>query len=466
MGTTAASPPGPLADVAVVDLSRLLPGPLAARLLADLGARVVKVEEPRLGDPVRQAPPLVGGTSSLAALLLAGVESVALDLKRPAAREVLHRLLARADVLLDTFRPGTLARLDLAPEELAQRYPRLVHCSLTGWGETGPYAARAGHDLTYQAVAGALAPLVGDADQPAVPIADVAGAWSAVASILAALHARQHSGRGSRIDASLFDAAVHANVTAWAAAAGGAGAVGEALPLAGGLACYRVYLTADGGRLAVGALEPHFWRRLCTAAGRPDLARRQFPRGGEARHRLEAEVAVMVASRTREAWRHLLESIDVPVEPVLSLDEARRHPQTRARGLLAERGGTPRLAFPARFDGRRPPWGGRVPALGEHTARVSEEARSRPRRRRATAGCRAPLQPEAVLPPAPPALSRGRRRGRDRADLQRGLLRWRLGPAPGGPARARTFRSCPADPLRRGLHRTTRNLDEVSIPDP
>ncbi|HSL81199.1 MAG TPA: CaiB/BaiF CoA-transferase family protein, partial [Thermoanaerobaculia bacterium] len=168
----------PLRGILVVDLSRHLPGPLAAQLLASLGARVVKVEEPRAGDPVRLAPPVVrtgprtgtGPTSSLAALLLSGVESVALDLKRPGGREVLERLLERADVLLETFRPGTLARLGFPPEELRERFPRLVVCSLSGWGEDGPYAARAGHDLTYQALAGALAPT---AATPAYPVTSI-----------------------------------------------------------------------------------------------------------------------------------------------------------------------------------------------------------------------------------------------------------------------------------------------------
>ncbi|HXT51322.1 MAG TPA: CaiB/BaiF CoA-transferase family protein, partial [Thermoanaerobaculia bacterium] len=160
----------PLRGLLVVDLTRHLPGPLGARLLADLGARVIKVEEPQAGDPVRAAAPLVGGKSPLAAMLLAGVESVALDLKQPAAVEALRGLLARADVLLESFRPGTMARLGLAPEVLRERYPRLVICSLAGWGQTGPYSARAGHDITYQAIGGALA---STGVTPPIPVADV-----------------------------------------------------------------------------------------------------------------------------------------------------------------------------------------------------------------------------------------------------------------------------------------------------
>src|SRR5436305_1738911 len=179
--------PSPLQGTLVVDLSRHLPGPLAGRLLAGLGARVVKVEEPSLGDTIRTSPPVREGVGALGAILLAGVESLALDLKDSGAKGVLERLLARADVLLESFRPGTLARLGLPPEELRRRFPGLVICSLTGWGQSGPYAARAGHDLTYQAAAGTLA---ATAAMPALPVADLIGGWSAVTALPAALLGR------------------------------------------------------------------------------------------------------------------------------------------------------------------------------------------------------------------------------------------------------------------------------------
>jgi crotonobetainyl-CoA:carnitine CoA-transferase CaiB-like acyl-CoA transferase len=357
----------PLRGLLVVDLSRQLPGPLAARLLADLGARVVKVEEPREGDPVRSAGPLVGGASPLAAMLLSGVESIALDLKRPAAVEILRGLLARADVLIESFRPGTLARFGLAPAMLRERFPRLVICSLTGWGQEGPYASRAGHDLTYQAIGGALAAVPAP---PAIPVADVVGAWSAVASVLAALVARERGGGGAWIDQSLLEAALHANVTGWAAEAAGARRVGEALPLTGALPCYGVYPARDGRPIAVAALEPHFWRRFCAAVERRDLVHSQYARGPRARQK----VAKLIASRTGEEWSALLAEHDVPVEPVLALGEALAHPQVAARELL-RRGddGLPRLGFPARFDGERPRGGEAVGALGADTIAMLAE---------------------------------------------------------------------------------------------
>ncbi len=357
----------PLAGLLVVDLSRLLPGPLASRLLADLGARVIKVEEPETGDPVRLAPPRRGGTGALAGLLLAGVESVALDLKERSGRTVLEALLNRADVLIESFRPGTLARFGFPPERLRERWPRLVVCSISGWGTDGPYAARAGHDLTYQAIAGALAPTT---SMPAVPVADLIGAWSAVSAVLAALLEREKSGRGSHVDASLFDAGVHANLTGWAAGAGGRKKIGESLPLTGAFPCYNLYRTAEGDVLALAALEPHFWRRFCRAAGRTDLTGRQYSTSRRA-HR---KVAALIRGRTRGEWLELLAREDIPAEMVLSAAEAREHPQTRARGVVSDGPDTlPRLAFPARLDGERPSASSRVPGHGEHTRAILEE---------------------------------------------------------------------------------------------
>ncbi len=383
----------PLGDLVVVDLSRNYPGPLTARLLADLGARVIKVEEPELGDPARLAPPRRHGVGTLSALLLGGVESVALNLKKPAAQEALRRLLARADVLLETFRPGTLARLGFEPAELRRQFPRLVICSLSGFGQEGPYAQRAGHDITYQALSGAMAS--NPEQPPSLPVADVAGAWSAACSILAALYRRRETGEGTWIDTSLFDAAVHANLVHWAALpsahlvglsepagterepVNGTG-LGEPGLLTGALSCYGVYTTADGKPFALAALEPHFWQRFCRAAGRKDLERRHLSRDPETR----AEVAALLASRTRADWRQLCEEHDIPAEPVLTPAEAAAHPQLAARDLLrSDPGGRPRLAFPARFDGTRPHVAEDYPELGMHTDAVMAELGLRTARR-------------------------------------------------------------------------------------
>lgn len=354
-----------------MDLSRHLPGPLATRLLADLGARVIKVEEPELGDPVRRAPGAGESPGALAALLLAGVESVALDLKQPESRARLESLLANADVLVESFRPGTLARLGMAPGDLRARFPRLVICSLSGFGQDGPLASHAGHDLTYQALAGALAPLPAP---PAQPVADLVGAWSAACATLAALWARERSGQGAWIDASLLDAGVAANVLGWAAQAARPRPVGEPLALSGASPCYGVYRTGDGQHLALALLESRFWAAFCELVGEPQLLPQQWDSGPDARRAVEA----VVARHSREEWERMLAGVDLPIAPVLSAAEAAALPQTSSRGMLG-RGADQhlRVGFPARFDGRRLRVDAAVPALGAHGHAVSMEVDTR-----------------------------------------------------------------------------------------
>lgn len=369
----------PLAGLLVVDLSRYLPGPLVSRLLADLGARVLKIEEPTLGDPARHDPQGRDGKSALAAMLLAGHESLALDLKKDAARACLEELLLEADVLVESFRPGTLARLGLDPAELRQRFPRLVIASVTGWGQDGPHAHRAGHDLTYQALAGSLA---SSGHMPTVQVADIVGAWSAVSAVLAALYRRDHrhktrgredgetNGEGAHVDQALLDAAGHAAITAWAAESDGPKTVGEPLMLTGAIPCYDLYKTKDGGRLALAALEPKFWKSFCRATDRKDLVLRQYSREPTVRD----EVTKLVASRTREEWERLMHEHDIPAEPVLSASEALEHPQVRHRGLVQEGPeGLPRLGFPAKIDGIRPRGDARFPELGGETEKLLDE---------------------------------------------------------------------------------------------
>lgn len=375
----------------VLDLSRYLPGPLVSRLLADLGAQVVKVEEPRQGDPSRQAPPLVDDRSSLAALLLSGHRSIALDLKQATAQTVLGRLLEDADVLVESFRPGALARFGFDTESLRRRFPALVICSLTGWGQDGPYASRAGHDLTYQAAAGVLA---SGGAMPATQTADIVGAWSGALSVVAALYRRQQTGQGCAVDQSLYDAAGHAGITIWAAEADGPKAVGEPLMLSGALPCYDLYRTRDGGQLAMAALEPHFWQRFCQVVGRKEWRLQQF----SSNPALRRQVAELIAERDRDDWTRLFAEHDLPIEAVLSPAEAMEHPQMAARGWLHRVPGEPlRLAYPACFDGRRPPVQETMADLGEHTDEMLEELGlaaelSRRQRRRGGVGRRFSLK--------------------------------------------------------------------------
>jgi alpha-methylacyl-CoA racemase len=286
----------PLAGLLVVDLTRYLPGPYASRELLRLGARVVRLEPPA-GDPLRELAP------AWDAALNAGKESVACDLKTEP--ELGRALCSRADVVLEGFRPGVAERLGVAPDDLPQS---VVYCSLTGFG---PDELRAGHDLNYQGYAGLLADTA--PAMPPVQIADLAaGALTAVAEILAALLERVRTRRGAYITLSLTHGA-HRLVAHRLG--------GEPLPrlLTGGLACYRIYATADGRHLTVAALEPRFFRRLSELLGRPELAGRQWDPEQE---RLADEVAEAIAAKPLATWLELFAGEDVAVGPVATLEEA------------------------------------------------------------------------------------------------------------------------------------------------
>lgn len=289
----------PLSGMLVADFSRYLPGAFASRELLELGARVVCVEAPG-GDPLR------GSAPAWDAALRAGKKSLELDLKRDPAPAL--ELLGQADVVLESFRPGVASRLGIGPEHVPER---TVYCSITGFGLGGRHEQRAGHDLNYLGWAGALwdtAPA-----WPPVQIADLAaGALGAVTKILAALLERDRTGRGGHVVASL----THGSHRLVAHRLGG-----EPVPrlLTGGLACYRIYETADGRHLTVAALEPAFFRRLAELLGRPELAERQFDADQEA---LAAELAAIFAARPLAGWLELFDAEDVCVGPVATLAEA------------------------------------------------------------------------------------------------------------------------------------------------
>ncbi len=364
----------PLSGIRVLDLTRLLPGAFCTMLLADMGADVVKVEDPERGDYMRWTPPLRDGQSVLFNALNRNKRSITLNLKSDAGRDLLVRLVEKADVLVEGNRPGVMRRLGLSWDILHERNPRLVMCSITGYGQDGPFATRAGHDLNYMATSGALG-LNGQADGPPAPlsvqVADVGGGGLQPAvAILGALVGVQRGGEGRWLDASMTDGAVGWLALALAARDGGE-AVGRGdQRLSGRHACYRVYGCKGGGYYSVGALEPKFWAALCTAVGRPELVGLQFAEGAEGRevHRAMEEV---FASRTRVEWERDLAGLDVCCEPVLDLDEVASHPQVAARGLISSResGVEVRPAVRLRENWRRMD----PPRFGEHTAAVLAE---------------------------------------------------------------------------------------------
>jgi alpha-methylacyl-CoA racemase len=289
----------PLSGMLVVDFSRYLPGAFASRELLELGARVVCVEPPG-GDPMRSTAP------TWDAALRAGKESIELDLKQDATPAL--ELLREADVVLESFRPGVTSRLGIGPEQVPER---TVYCSITGFGLGGRHEQRAGHDLNYLGWAGALADTT--PAWPPVQIADLAaGALGAVTKILAALLERDHTGKGSHVVVSM----THGSHRLVAHRLGG-----ETPPrmLTGGLACYRIYETADGRHLTLAALEPAFFRRLTELLGQPELAGRQFDSDQEA---LATELAAILTTRPLAEWLELFDAEDVCVGPVATLAEA------------------------------------------------------------------------------------------------------------------------------------------------
>jgi len=364
----------PLTGIRVLDLTRLLPGPFCTMLLADMGADVVKVEEPPAGDYMRWTPPLIDGQSALFNAVNRNKRSMTLNLKSDAGRDLLLRLVERADVLVEGNRPGVMARLGLGWDTLHARNPKLVMCSITGYGQEGPFASRAGHDLNYMATAGALG-LNGEVDGPPIPlsvqVADIGGGGLHPAvAILAALVAVGRGADGRWIDASMTDGAVSWLALALAAQGGGEGVGRGDQRLSGRYACYRVYACKGGGFYSVGALEPKFWAALCQAIEKPELFELQFAEGedGVRAHRaMESEFM----SRTRAEWEQKLAGLDVCCEPVLELGEVSAHPQVVARGLIrATRNGVEvRPAIPLRADWRRSD----APQLGEHSAEILAE---------------------------------------------------------------------------------------------
>lgn len=320
-----------LDGIRVLDLSRLLPGGLCSLLMADLGAEVIKVEEPTDGDGLRAFPPFHSSDAAAHIAVNRGKRSVRLDLRRDAEREAFLRLAETADVVIDSFRPGKLERLGVGWPVLQQRNRRLVLCATSGFGQTGPLRDRAGHDLTYLALAGVLGligPSGGPPVAPGVQIADHQAAALAAAGILAALVQRERTGHGSFVDVSLT-AAAHAMLGVEDAirAVGGREPIRGATALSGALACYRIYRCSDGLFLAVAALEQNFWRGLLSALDLLELepVHLDLSVQEEAIAALEAQFA----TRPRKAWLRLLEPLDVCVAPVLTTAEAAASDQLR-----------------------------------------------------------------------------------------------------------------------------------------
>jgi alpha-methylacyl-CoA racemase len=355
---------GPLSGLRVVELAGIGPGPFAAMHLADLGADVVRVDRPGPVSPIT-------GDARLN-LLNRGKRSVAVDLKHPRGAEVVLALAERADVLIEGWRPGVAERLGVGPAAVWARNPKLVYGRMTGWGQEGPLAHSAGHDIAYIAVAGALHPIGRAGGPPQVPINLVGdfggGSLYLVVGVLAALRQAEATGRGQVVDAAIVDGAAHLTTMVHSLMAGGRWTPNRGANLLDtGAPFYDVYETSDGGHMAVGALEPQFFAELVRLLGldQPDFPTQyELDRWPEMRERF----AAVFASRTRDEWTKVFSGTDACVGPVLSVAEAPHDPHLVARGTYEERDGVVQPAPAPRFSGASaagphlPP-----PFPGEHT---------------------------------------------------------------------------------------------------
>lgn len=351
----------PLSGIKVLDLTRLLPGPLCGQHLADLGADVIKIEDTQLGDYVRP---------SLRGLVNRGKKSLRLNLKTEAGKDIFRALVADCDVLIESFRPGAMERLGLDYESLAALNPRLVYCAISGFGQTGPRRLEAGHDINYQALTGVLHQ-TGLEGQPAIPghlIADLAGGTlTAFAGIMVALFAAQRTGQGQFVDVSMTDSMMAQAVLPIALlnegiepASGGMGTH------TGGTAHYRLYETLDGRHLAIGAQEKKFWDIFCDAIERPDLKDRHTHVISD-NAQLKAEIGDAIRSRSLQAWMDVFQHQDCCVSPVLSIAEAVQDPHFRSRGVVQPSDSGYRVGLPFHLPAHPVDPLRESPSQGEHT---------------------------------------------------------------------------------------------------
>ena len=325
----------PLKDILVLDFSTLLPGPMATLMLAEAGAEVVKFERPVTGEDARHTDPKIEGESIGFAVLNQGKRSVAIDLKAQDTMDVLRPLLEKADVLVEQFRPGVMERLGLGYEAVRAINPALIYCSITGYGQTGPKALAAGHDLNYVGDAGILSLSSGTEDSPTMPfglVADIGGGtYPAVVNILLALIARQQSGQGTHLDIAMAEGAF--TFAYWAHAQGvvaGQDIQNGGSRLTGGLARYRLYTAADGRKIAVGAIEEKFWQVFCDVIDQPQDLRDDLSDP----ETCAAEVARRLGREPSTHWGPLLVAADCCCSVVKTPAEAARDPHFNARGVF------------------------------------------------------------------------------------------------------------------------------------
>ena len=366
----------PLAGIKVLDWTRLLPGPYATMVLADLGAQVDKLEDTGGGDYLRHMPPQIGGTCSMFLALNRNKRSAFLDLKKPPARDAFLQLVRSYDVLMEQFRPGVLERLGVPHALLLEANPRLVICALTGYGQTGPLAKRAGHDLNYLARGGVLGfqgPADGPPAVPGVQMADIGGGLFGVIGILGALMERDRTGRGQVLDVAMTEASMQFAVASYGHGFAGTPARRGDEGLTGGIAPYGTYATKDGRAVTLAALEPKFWLAFCAGSGFESDATALIP--GPHQPAVRDALAALFLTQTRDEWAAFGAEHDCCLEPVLEPDELASDPHLRARRAFFDIdspwGRIPQLRTPLTDaeEAHAPP-----PRAGEHTEAILREA--------------------------------------------------------------------------------------------
>ncbi|MBS7249008.1 MAG: CoA transferase [Candidatus Freyarchaeota archaeon] len=372
---------GPLDGVRVLDFSRLLPFNYATLLLADMGAEVLKIEEPILGDYMRWAPPILKKENAVFLILNRNKKSMKLNLKAEKGREIVRKLVKKYDVVFETFRPGVMEKLGLGYSDLKKINPKIIYCSTTGYGQDGPYVDKPGHDINYISIAGILgvtgrhtgAPVI-----PGIPIADMSsGVFSALA-IVSALLARERTGKGQYIDVSMTDTVLTFNVLHIGTHISGY-SLGEegTLSTLGESAYYNVYETKDREFIAFGNIEGKFWANFCKVIGREDLIGKQFVSKKEEKKVL-SEVREIIRTKTRDEWLKIMEGQDICVTPVYSIREVIQDPQLRHRKMFTEvehpvEGKTLHVAFPLKFSETPATIRTPAPLFGQHTNEVLKE---------------------------------------------------------------------------------------------
>ena len=370
--------PKPLHDVRVLDLTRLLPGPVATMHLADMGADVIKIEDTGAGDYARAMGRAREGMSEIFRLINRNKRGLRLDLKQTAGREVFLRLARDAEVIVEGFRPGVMGKLGLDYDSVAAINPRIVFCSISGYGQNGPYRERAGHDINYVGYAGVGDQIGAEGGEPVVPnfqIADLlGGALTPVMGILAALVDARACGKGRYVDVAMTDAVLaHAIFPLLGYLDGGKAPERGTGMLDGGLPCYNVYRTKDDRWMAVGALERKFWEAACDTLGCPELKAKHIVHGGQAAP-VKERLAAIFATRTQGEWTRVFDAADCCVTPILAIDESLADAQLRARGMIAGANGAVQFALPLKFSEFDFSIERAAPGSGEHTAEILREA--------------------------------------------------------------------------------------------